>query len=42
MYPWAVMFRELGWFGYVEMMMFVAVLGVGYLFAWRKGALEWK
>ena len=42
MYPWAVMFRELGWFGFVEMLVFIAVLGVGYLFAWRKGALEWK
>jgi NADH-quinone oxidoreductase subunit A len=42
MYPWAVMFRELGWFGFVEMMIFVGVLGVGYLFAWRKGALEWS
>jgi NADH-quinone oxidoreductase subunit A len=42
MYPWAVMFRELGWFGFVEMLMFIGVLGVGYLFAWRKGALEWS
>ena len=42
MYPWAVMFRELGWFGFVEMMLFVGVLGVGFLFAWRKGALEWN
>ena len=42
MYPWAVMFRELGWFGFVEMLVFIGILGVGYLFAWRKGALEWK
>jgi NADH-quinone oxidoreductase subunit A len=42
MYPWAVMFRELGWFGFVEMMLFVGVLAVGFLFAWRKGALEWN
>jgi NADH-quinone oxidoreductase subunit A len=41
MYPWAVMFRELGWFGFVEMTIFMAILGVGLLFAWRKGALEW-
>ena len=41
MYPWAVVFRQLGWFGFVEMMMFIAVLGIGFLFAWRKGALEW-
>jgi NADH-quinone oxidoreductase subunit A len=42
MYPWAVMFRELGMFGFVEMMLFIGVLAVGFLFAWRKGALEWK
>ena len=42
MYPWAVIFRELGWFGFVEMMLFVGVLGVGFLFAWRKGAFEWN
>src|SRR5688500_17614196 len=42
MYPWAVIFRELGWYGFVEMMIFVAVLGVGFLFAWRKGAFEWN
>ncbi|TFH21060.1 MAG: NADH-quinone oxidoreductase subunit A [Myxococcales bacterium] len=41
-YPWAVVFRELGMFGFVEMMMFVAILTVGLAFAWRKGALEWK
>ena len=42
MYPWAVMFRELGWFGFVEMTIFMTVLGIGLLFAWRKGALEWR
>lgn len=41
MYPWALVFRELGVFGFVEMLVFIAVLGVGYLYAWRKGALEW-
>ena len=42
MYPWAVMFRELGWFGFIEMLVFIAVLAVGFVFAWRKGALEWN
>jgi NADH-quinone oxidoreductase subunit A len=42
MYPWAVTFRELGMFGFVEMVLFVLILGVGFLFAWRKGALEWS
>ena len=42
MYPWAVIFRELGMFGFIEMMTFVAILLVGYAYAWRKGALEWR
>jgi NADH-quinone oxidoreductase subunit A len=41
LYPWAVLFRELGIFGLVEMMTFLLVLGVGLAYAWRKGALEW-
>ncbi len=42
MYPWAVIYRELGVFGFVEMAVFVLVLAVGYAFAWRKGAFEWR
>ena len=41
LYPWAVLFRELGMFGFVEMLTFLLVLGVGLMYAWRKGALEW-
>ena len=41
MYPWAVAYRGLGVFGFVEMAIFVAVLTLGLLFVWRKGALEW-
>ena len=41
LYPWAVMFRRLGWFGLAEMLVFVAVLGLALLYVWRKGALEW-
>jgi NADH-quinone oxidoreductase subunit A len=41
MYPWAVRFRELGLFGFVEMLVFIAVLLVGYLYILRKGALRW-
>jgi len=41
LYPWAVLFRRLGWFGFAEMMVFVAVLGLALLYVWRKGALEW-
>src|SRR5262249_39136983 len=42
MYPWAVIFRQLGWFGLAEMTVFMAVLGVALLYVWRKGALEWE
>jgi NADH-quinone oxidoreductase subunit A len=42
MYPWAVVYRRLGWFGLAEMMLFMAVLGVALLYVWRKGALEWE
>lgn len=42
MYPWASIYRELGLFGFVEMMGFVVILTVGYAYAWRKGALEWR
>lgn len=39
--PWAVVFRELGVAGFVEMVVFILVLLVGLVYAWRKGALEW-
>ncbi|MFN8545147.1 MAG: NADH-quinone oxidoreductase subunit A [Candidatus Binatia bacterium] len=41
MYPWAVLFRRLGVFGFVEMGIFVAILALGLAYVWRKGALEW-
>lgn len=41
LFPWAVVFRRLGLFAFVEMMIFIAVLLVGFAYAWRKGALEW-
>jgi NADH-quinone oxidoreductase subunit A len=41
-YPWAVLFRELGLFGFIEMAVFIAILLVGLAFAWKKGALEWQ
>jgi NADH-quinone oxidoreductase subunit A len=40
--PWAVVFRKLGLFGLIEMIIFIAVLLVGYIYAWKKGALEWE
>jgi len=42
LYPWAVLFRRLGWAGFVEMMVFLAVLLVGYIYIWRRGAFEWE
>ena len=39
--PWAVWFRRLGWFGLTEMLVFIAVLLVGFIYVWKKGALEW-
>ena len=39
--PWAIVFRRLGLFGLVEMAVFIGILLVGYLYAWKKGALEW-
>ncbi len=39
--PWGVLFRDLGVFGFVEMLIFMAVLLVGYIYIWKKGALEW-
>jgi NADH-quinone oxidoreductase subunit A len=40
--PWAVVFRQLGLFGLVEMLIFIGILLVGYVYVWKKGALEWE
>src|SRR5262245_59846994 len=42
LYPWGAQFRELGWTGLVEMLIFLTVLGVTLAYAWKKGALEWE
>lgn len=42
LYPWASIFRQLGWFGFVEMFSFIAGLAVTLVYAWKKGALEWE
>ncbi len=41
LFPWAVSFGNLGWFGFWSMMIFLAVLTVGFIYEWKKGALEW-
>jgi NADH-quinone oxidoreductase subunit A len=40
-YPWAVIFDDLGLYGFVEMLSFIGLLFIGYVYAWKKGALEW-
>jgi len=40
--PWAVVFRKIGLFALLEMLVFVGILLVGYVYAWKKGALEWE
>ncbi len=41
LFPWAVRYRALGWFGVAEVGVFLLILIVGYIWAWKKGALEW-
>lgn len=41
LFPWAVQYNALGLFGFVEMMVFLGILIVGYIWVWRRGALEW-
>lgn len=42
LYPWAVAFNQLGLLAFIEALIFVAILVVGLVYAWRKGALEWS
>ncbi len=41
LYPWAVVFKSLGWSGFVEMTLYIAVLLAAYIYLWKKGALDW-
>jgi NADH-quinone oxidoreductase subunit A len=41
LYPWAVALRDLGWFGFVQILTFFLILTVGYVYVWRKGVLDW-
>ncbi len=42
LFPWAVVLDEIGGFGFAAMMLFLGVLVVGFIYEWRKGALEWE
>src|SRR5438270_11242244 len=41
LYPWALALRDLGWNGFVQVLIFMALLLAGYVYVWRKGALDW-
>jgi NADH-quinone oxidoreductase subunit A len=42
LFPWAIVLEEIGMFGFVSMMIFLAILVVGFIYEWKKGALEWE
>ncbi len=42
LYPWAYIYRDLQWFGFVEMLLYILILFVGYVYLWKKGALDWN
>jgi NADH-quinone oxidoreductase subunit A len=42
LYPWAYVFRELRWFGFTEMLIYILILLAGYAYLWKKGALDWN
>jgi NADH-quinone oxidoreductase subunit A len=41
LFPWAVSFGTLGWMGFISMMIFLGILTIGFIYEWKKGALEW-
>ena len=41
LYPWAMALRDLGWPGYIQVLIFMLLLFAGYVYVWRKGALDW-
>jgi NADH-quinone oxidoreductase subunit A len=42
LFPWAIVLKDLGWFGFVAMLIFLGILVVGFIYEWKKGALEWE
>jgi len=42
LFPWAVVLDQIGWFGYTAMMIFLGILVIGFIYEWKKGALEWE
>ncbi|MEW6510351.1 MAG: NADH-quinone oxidoreductase subunit A [Bacteroidota bacterium] len=41
LFPWATVYKDLGWFAFIEMLVFLGILFVGYAYVWRKGDLQW-
>jgi NADH-quinone oxidoreductase subunit A len=42
LFPWAIVLQDLGWFGLIAMFIFLGILVVGFIYEWKKGALEWE
>jgi NADH-quinone oxidoreductase subunit A len=42
LFPWAIVLRDIGWFGLIAMLVFLGILVVGFIYEWKKGALEWE
>jgi NADH-quinone oxidoreductase subunit A len=42
LFPWGLALRKIGWFGFFSMMMFLLLLVIGFIYEWRKGALQWE
>lgn len=42
LFPWAVVLEQIGWFGYIAMSIFLGILVIGFIYEWKKGALEWE
>ena len=42
LFPWAIVLQDIGWFGFISMLIFLAILVVGFVYEWKKGALEWE
>ena len=42
LFPWAIVLQDIGWFGLVAMLIFLGILTVGFIYEWKKGALEWE
>jgi NADH-quinone oxidoreductase subunit A len=42
LYPWAVVYKDLKWFGFFAMLLYIVILAAGYIYAWKKGAFDWN